>query len=42
MYTLSSEGFHTNEAYATAVVLLIIVLVINTLSASIAKKVAKG
>jgi phosphate transport system permease protein len=42
MYTLSSEGFHTNEAYATAVVLLIIVLLINTLSAIIARKVTKG
>ncbi|MDO4542466.1 MAG: phosphate ABC transporter permease PstA [Bacillota bacterium] len=41
MYTLSSEGLHTNEAYATAVVLLILVLVINTLSAMIAKKVTK-
>lgn len=42
MYTLSSEGFHTNEAYATAVVLLIIVLMINTLSAAIARKVTKA
>ncbi len=41
MYTLSSEGFHTNEAYATAVVLLLIVLTINTVSAAIAKKVTK-
>lgn len=38
MYTLSSEGMHTNQAYATAVVLLLIVLVINTLSAFVAKK----
>lgn len=41
MYLLSSEGFHTNEAYATAVVLLLIVLMINTLSAVIAKRVTK-
>lgn len=41
MYTLSSEGFHTNEAYATAVVLLVIILIINTVSAFVAKKVAK-
>jgi phosphate transport system permease protein len=41
MYTLSSEGFHTDEAYATAVVLLIIVLMINTISAIIAKRVTR-
>lgn len=41
MYLLSSEGLHTGEAYATAVVLLITVLLINTLSAYIAKKVGK-
>ena len=29
MYALSSEGLHTNEAYATAVVLLIVVIGIN-------------
>lgn len=41
MYALSSEGLHTNQAYATAVILLIVVLLINTISAFIAKKVAK-
>ena len=41
MYLLSSEGFNTDEAYATAVVLLLVVLSINTLSAAIAKKVTK-
>ncbi len=41
MYALSSEGQHTQEAYATAVVLLLLVLVINTLSARIAKKVGR-
>ena len=41
MYALSSEGLHTNEAYATAVILLVTVLLINTLSAFIAKKIAK-
>ena len=41
MYTLSSEGLHTNEAYATAVVLLLLVLGINTVSAMIAKRVTK-
>lgn len=39
MYSLSSEGLHTNEGYATAVVLLIVVILINTLSSRIAKKV---
>ena len=41
MYLLSSEGFHTNEAYATAVVLLLIVFGINTLSGGIAKRISK-
>lgn len=38
MYVLSNEGLHKNEANATAVVLLIIVLLINALSSFIAKK----
>ena len=38
MYSLSREGMHTNEAYATAVVLLVIVLLINGISSLIAKK----
>lgn len=38
MYVLSNEGLHKNEANATAVVLLIIVLLINALSSLIAKK----
>lgn len=42
MYTLSSEGFHTDKAYATAVILLVLVIVINSLSAWIAKKITKG
>lgn len=41
MYALSSEGFHTNEAYATAVILLLLVIGINTLSASIAKRIVR-
>ncbi|MGI5891130.1 MAG: phosphate ABC transporter permease PstA [Bacillota bacterium] len=41
MYALSSEGLHTNQAYATAVVLLIMVLIINSLSAFIAKRITK-
>ena len=42
MYALSSEGLYTNEAYATAVVLLILVVGINALSAYAAKKLMKG
>lgn len=38
MYLLSSEGLYTNQAYATAVVLLILVVGINALSAFAAKK----
>lgn len=41
MYTLLSEGLHTNEAYATAVVLLVMVVGINTLSYAVAKKLTK-
>jgi len=37
MYALSGEGLHTNEGYATAVVLLLVVVLINTLSAKIAR-----
>lgn len=41
MYALTNEGFYTDEAYATAVVLLIMVIGINTLSSWVAKKVGK-
>ena len=40
MYALLSEGLYMNEAYATAVVLLILVFAINMLSGLIAKKVS--
>jgi phosphate transport system permease protein len=42
MYALSSEGLYTDKAYATAVVLLLLVLGINTLSGAVAKRVSKG
>jgi phosphate transport system permease protein len=42
MWALSNEGLHTDKAYATAVVLLILVMSINWLSGFIAKKIAKG
>lgn len=41
MYTLSSEGLHTDKAYATAVVLLIIVFFMNFTSSYFAKKIIK-
>ena len=40
MYALLSEGLYTEEAYATAVVLLVLVILINGLSGFIAKKLA--
>ncbi len=39
MYVLTNEGLYTNQAYATAVVLLLIVVCINAASGMIAKKV---
>ena len=42
MYALSSEGLYTGQAYATAVILLVVVTGINALSAALAKKIAKG
>jgi len=41
MYALSQEGMYIDQTYATAVVLLVIVVGINALSASIAKRVTK-
>ncbi|GHU50824.1 phosphate transport system permease protein PstA [Clostridia bacterium] len=38
MYALSTEGLHMRESYATAVVLLAMVAVINTVSTLLAKK----
>ena len=40
MYSLSREGLHVDQSYATAVVLLVIVLLMNSLSSIIARKVA--
>lgn len=42
MYVLANEGLHTDKAYATAVILLILVIGINMLSGVIAKKITKG
>ena len=42
MYVLASEGLHVDQAYATAVVLLVLVIVINALSSFLAKKIQKS
>ena len=42
MYNLSSEGLYMDQAYATAVILLILVVGINTISSVIAKKLTKA
>ena len=39
MYALSTEGFHTNESYATAVVLLFVVILINAASVKISRRI---
>lgn len=41
MYVLSNEGLHVDKTYATAVVLLIIVVLINAFSSFIAKRITK-
>lgn len=41
MYMLSSEGLHKNQAYATGVVLLLLVLVINRVSTILANKISE-
>lgn len=42
MYMLSSEGLYMNQAYATAVIFLVLVVAINTLSGVVAKKLTKA
>ena len=42
MYILSGEGFYINQTYATAVVLLLLVVFINGISGLIAKGIAGG
>jgi len=42
MYSLSREGLHIDQSYATAVVLLFIVILINWFSSFIAKRISKG
>ncbi len=42
MYALSSEGLFTDQAYATAVILLLVVIGLNYLSSYLSKKLLKG
>ena len=42
MYVLSTEGLHVGEAYATAVVLLLVVLLINAVSSLAARRLTKN
>ena len=42
LYLLASEGLNVNEAYATAVVLLVIAVLINLFSGRIAKRLSRG
>lgn len=42
MYTLASEGLYMDQAYATAVILLILVVGINALSSVVARKLTKA
>lgn len=41
MYNLSKEGLHTNQAYATAVVLLVLIICINFISDKLAGQLSK-
>lgn len=42
MWTLASEGLHEDKAYATAVILLLLVVGINFLSSKVAKRLTKA
>lgn len=42
MYMLSNEGLHVNESFATGVVLLIVILIINSLSTYLSNRLTKG
>lgn len=42
MYLLASEGLHIDATYATAVLLLIFVLVINFATSAVANRISKG
>lgn len=42
MYVLASEGLHVNETYATAVILLVMVVLLNLLATTAARGMNKG
>lgn len=42
MYMLSSEGLHVNQAYATGVVLILTVIIINAISTLLSQQLIKG
>ncbi|MEG1623500.1 MAG: phosphate ABC transporter permease PstA [Raoultibacter sp.] len=42
MYVLASEGLHINETYATAVVLLVMIVALNALSTLAVRAMSKG
>ena len=42
MYVLSSEGLYMEQAYATAVILLVFVLILNWISGVCAKRLNKA
>lgn len=42
MYVISSEGLYINQSYATAVVLLVIVIAINALSSKVANRIGRS
>ena len=42
MYAISQEGLYIDQSYATAVVLLVIVIGINALSAWVAKEIGRS
>ena len=42
MYNLASEGLYMEQAYATAVILLLLVVGINTLSGAVARRLTKA
>lgn len=41
MYVLSNEGFHVEEAYATAVILVVFVIVINAIATWVSNKITQ-
>ncbi|MSS77311.1 phosphate ABC transporter permease PstA [Anaerococcus sp. WCA-380-WT-2B] len=41
MYVLSTEGFHVEQAYATAVLLLVFVIILNFISGKISRAIVK-